>query len=457
MIRPGARIVGTSTAFLILAAVEAGCESAQNFYNRVVNGDQQQVTPEQFVVRPGGPAAVDSGRPLSPISPVPVVAQPGPTPLHEPTQIDQAIASVVESNGATTQPSEPTTLPAEMEPTVSSGEYLPLGGVVAEVNGTPIYVNKVLQLVWPALRNDARSMDAEHFALAARDEIGRQIESLQAAELVYAAADRNLDDGDKKLVTDLTTQYRQQLITEAGGSVEVARRKAAANGDDFDQLVNEQQRHYMIELYQQRRFSPLVEPTAQDMRVYYQQNLDKQFTEHSEAVFDLIKIDPANLHSDTALQDRQLAFEQAKQARDRAAAGANFATLFQEYNDDPGLAALTNGTGNMGVMQRGSFTIPEVEDAVWKLQPQQVSDVIDVDGVLYVAKMESRKEGVVHPFEDEDVQNLIVSTIRRQRFALFYDEEKQRLMSLAVTSTNDQMLETAVDMAMQSYHAWTGR
>jgi parvulin-like peptidyl-prolyl isomerase len=194
------------------------------------------------------------------------------------------------------------------------------------------------------------------------------------------------------------------------------------------------------------------------MRVYYQQHVGKPpFSEPSEVVFDVIKIDPANLHSQTAEEDRQLAFEQAKQAHDRAASGTSFATLFQEYNNDPGLSALTSGTGNMGTMERGTFNVKEVDDAVWKLQPGQVTDVIQADGVLYVARMESRKEGVVRPFEDEDVQKLISMSIRRERSAPLYAEEENKLLSEAVVETKPEMVDTAAEMAMQSYRIWNGK
>jgi len=213
----------------------------------------------------------------------------------------------------------------------------------------------------------------------------------------------------------------------------------------------------MIELYQQRKFATMVEPSADDLRTFYRQNVDKLFTDHAAAVFDLIKIDPANLGGDSALANRTLAFQKAKEAHDRAAAGANFSTLFTEYNNDPGLNALTNGTGSMGTIQRGSFSIKEIEDAVWNLQPGQVTDVLEVDGVLYIAKLDSRKEGRVRPFEDEDVQNQISATIRQQRSAQYYDQDRERLLSEAIRSVNPQMFQTALDMAMGSYRVWTSK
>ena len=204
----------------------------------------------------------------------------------------------------------------------------------------------------------------------------------------------------------LTTAYRRKLLTEAGGSEQAARRKAAANGDDFDEQIRNQYRLYMIQLYYQKKFGPRLQVGASDMRRYYQQHVDKDFTQHSEATFDLLKIDPAQYGGGSAADDRRLAFDKAKEAHDRAVNGASFETLFKEYNNDPGLAGVTGGTGRWPEpLQKGASTSPEVEDAVWGLQPGQVSDVDQRPRRAVHRQMESRKNGSVQPFEDEDVQD----------------------------------------------------
>jgi parvulin-like peptidyl-prolyl isomerase len=437
-----------------LLSMAAGCSTVNDFTNRLFHSDQpQQVTPDEFMQRQ---SKSDTSETLNGDKAMPVAPAAAATTANPPTRVDPGIERVVERSETrpATEPSAeaPATLP--VEPTVASGQFLSLGGVVAEVNGTPIYINSVLRLVWPTLRNDAKTMDADHFQQAAADEISRQISALEENELLYAAAVRSLDDSDRRLVDDLTTAYRQRLVTQAGGSLEVARRNAAASGDDFEELIRNQHRSYMISLYQQRKFVPLIEPSAEDLRLYYRQNVEKLFTDHAEATFDLIKIDPAALGGDTPLANRKLAFEKAKQVHDRAAAGESFATLFAEFNNDPGLAALTNGTGSVGKIQRGSFGLKEIEDAVWKLQPGEVTDVMEIDGVLYVARLESRSEGRVRRFEDEAVQRQISATVRNQRMSQRLDEERLNLLRQSIREINPQMFQTAVDMAMQSYQTW---
>jgi parvulin-like peptidyl-prolyl isomerase len=482
---------------LAAAALCGGCATTTSFYNRLVGNTQpQQVSPDQFVQPqqppPTGPVAVDQPGGLNADNPrLSATYRPTLPPLPAPTAnakppLDPTLTNAEPplAVAATTQPGEiepatqpaaaattlPTTslaqapqgqAPATSEPNaypgLSSGQYMPLGGVVEEVNGTPIYLNKLLQLIWPSLKNDAAQMDADHFALAAHDLVERQRGALERDEVFFAAAQRTLDDSDKKLVTALTGAYRQKQITDAGGSVEVARRTAAANGDNFDEKVQDQYRQYMIDLYNQRKFSPQLQPSAAELRRYYDEHRDADFiTDRPQADFDLLGINPAALGGQTEEENRKLAFDKAKQAHDRAAAGESFTTLFNEFNNDPGLVGLTNGTGDVGSIQRGSFNIKEIEDAVWNLQPGAVTDVLELNGELYLAKMVSRKEGSVKPFDDEDVQTKITELIKAERFNQLEAQELDRLSHEAVIEKDhtDEMEQTAVDMALQNYYQW---
>src|SRR5688572_11695597 len=82
---------------------------------------------------------------------------------------------------ATTGPSaSPATLAANgaaaaTRPVIALGEFVIIGGVVAEVNGNPIYANKVLHLVEPVLAARARELDARRFKELAQQEIKQQM------------------------------------------------------------------------------------------------------------------------------------------------------------------------------------------------------------------------------------------------------------------------------------------
>jgi len=156
----------------------------------------------------------------------------------------------------------------------SSGQYMTLGGVVAEVNGTPIYANKVLSVLDPILREKARKLDADSFRRQAKQDIDRRIQELVRLELFYAAAQRSLGPDDKKLADLMTVQWRMQQITKAGGSVELARRRARDEfGMDFDEMAQEQSHNELIRIYDQKKIIPKIQVSASDIREYYDKHL----------------------------------------------------------------------------------------------------------------------------------------------------------------------------------------
>ena len=58
----------------------------------------------------------------------------------------------------------------------------------------------------------------------------------------------------------------------------MARRKAEADGDDFDELVLAEYRTQMHNVFYRRKVVPRIQITADDMRSYYNANLQREFT-----------------------------------------------------------------------------------------------------------------------------------------------------------------------------------
>ena len=163
-------------------------------------------------------------------------------------------------------PAAPTTTGATL------GQYQTLGGIVAEVNGYPISANKVVRQLRPELSARATEMDEQQFRNFVIQEVSRKIMSLERDELVYGAADRILGDDERKLATYLTMQWRTRQISEAGGSVELARLRASQDGNDFDELVADQYRRQMTEVFYRRKVVPRIQISADDLRDYYNAN-----------------------------------------------------------------------------------------------------------------------------------------------------------------------------------------
>ncbi len=404
---------------LAAAAAMAGCGS-----------DNRRTLSGQAFYAPGDTrAAATSTRPTAPLTPRPDA--PAPLPPTPPA------ATLPAATGATTRAS---TVP------LAGGQYQVVGGVVAEVNGSPIYAGRVLAALQSELAAKARDMDQSQFRAYATSEIAKQINGLIRNELVFAAADRLLELADKNIADSLTMQFRNRLITEAGGSVELARQNAAEEGYDFDELVREQYRRYMTEVYYKRKVVPRIQISANDLRTYYQRHLDDQFTDHDQAHFQLIKIDPDQTGGMDAARIK------AQTLRARALAGEDFSAVAASYNDN---SLWKRNQGDMGWIERGAFKLEKVEKTLWQMKPGEVSAPIEESGAVYLAKLLERKTGKILPFDDPAVQEKIHKTLWSQQFRELTDQVESQLRAAAMVRQSDQMLATAIDMAMQLYPRWS--
>ena len=418
--------------------------------------------PLRLLLRPSAPLSAEQfysnnqGIASSPLSPA---DQPGEIPSPD-TQAQPPLPPLVpggfnESAGA---PSEPATLrertqgglvvrsstraatAPSTEPAFPTEQYLTLGTVVAIVGDTPIYANDVISRDAPILRELAHEYDPDRFEIAAQERIDETTRELEYDQLEYQAALKSLDSSDKDAADHFTDMWRQRMITEAGGSLEVARRRAEAEGKDFNQEVQDQHRAYLIQIYQARNVYPQIQVTASDKRRYYQVHLATEFSKPDRTTVWIIHTDPDDLGHDLALSKIQ-------EFRKRALAGEDFANMAKSQDS----SIFTEPKD----IERGSFALTNVEAAIWKLFPGQISDIITDRGGFYLVKMVSLDKGGVRPFEDEAVQDDITRTLRTQQLQKLNQEMLNRLLENAVVRTDPSMIDAAVEMVMQNYTVWS--
>jgi parvulin-like peptidyl-prolyl isomerase len=352
-----------------------------------------------------------------------------------------AVATLVILPSPATQP---TTAPSALR----SGEYNTLGGVVADVNGTPIYADTLLHLQEKMLSTKAAQMSAEEFRDFAASNLSQALGELIRSEEEYATAVLHLSEDDKKLVEAILMRLRTQKIIEAGGSLELAKRKAIADGTNFDDMMHQEMRRITWELYQERMVMPRVQVTAGDMRKYYKANLDRLYTERDQAEYRIIKIDPARIGGNDASAS---AMKRINSIRQRAVSGEDFATLASTENQDDYLKKNAGDPG--GWMQRDVYRVDAVDHAVWKLQPGQISQVISAEDAFYIVKVEAMKAGRIRPFDDPSVQQEIQTVLTTQQFNLL----KQQMINDdgPLYRVDEAGMEAAIDMAMQEYPRWS--
>ncbi len=342
----------------------------------------------------------------------------------------------------------PATVPATQS--ASSGQFMTLGTVVAEANGHPIYADKILTQLEPALSGKARQLDARAFRQFATTLIHDKVLEELNGELEFAAASRSLTEDDKKLAEALTMQWRQKKITEAGGALAVAKDKMKKDGMDFDEALDRQYRLYTILLDQERRIKPRVQVGAADIRRYYETHMDQEFSRPSSIKVRVIKID-----WESTTDGKQGAATRIGELLQRALHGEDFGELAGSMNDDKFLKDQKGLIGDHGWTQKGAYGNKEVEKAIWELQKGQITEVpIEYRGAYYIAKVEDRKDGEVTAFESEKTQESIRNVLVASQMSKLRQEELSRLRNSAFMRFDEGMVTPAIEMAMQKYVMW---
>jgi len=151
--------------------------------------------------------------------------------------------------------------------------------------------------------------------------------------------------------------------------------------------------------------------------------------------------------------------EKAKDILQRLARGDDFAELASTMNDDPFLAKNKGDVtgGAKGWIDRGAYSNQRVEEAVWALQPGEVSDAIETRDAFYIAKLDQKKAGRTRSFDEEAVQAKIQENLRAEQLATLQKDGQQRLMKNAVITPEQPNIGPVIEMAMQRYHEWSGK
>jgi len=133
---------------------------------------------------------------------------------------------------------------------------------------------------------------------------------------------------------------------------------------------------------------------------------------------------------------RDSVMQLARELRDRARGGADFAALAREYSADPGSA---QQGGDLGFFPRGQM-VPPFEEAAFSLQPGQISDLVETPFGVHIIKVEERRAA-----DFAQIRNQLAQQVRGQRLA----EAESTFVAGLTGPLAVQITEGALDVARE--------
>jgi peptidyl-prolyl cis-trans isomerase D len=164
---------------------------------------------------------------------------------------------------------------------------------------------------------------------------------------------------------------------------------------------------------------PQVTVTDREIELYYQDHRD-EFRQEEQACAShiLVKVrkgDSGEGHSEE--EARKIAQDLLEKVR----AGGDFAALAKKYSEDQGSAQ--NG-GDLGCFPPGRM-VPEFDDAVFAMQPGQVSDLVKTQFGFHIIRLNSHREETVLPLAQ--VKDRIRASVTDQKVRELAERKSQAL------------------------------
>lgn len=274
---------------------------------------------------------------------------------------------------------------AEQSPEVEI-DFENIPDVIAEVGGDPVGSDMYVRM----LKGFANTMERSGSPLRQNvyDKVrGDILNNIVNAEVLTRQADKENITADAAAVEERLTQVKSNFPDEAAFA-----KSLETQGLTEDIIRKEIERTIRVQALVEKNVISKIEVTDQEARDYYDLNqLEFEEGEKIRAAHILVKA-PANASKEEALAAKARIEGLLKKIRE----GADFAEIASTENDDK--AAAANG-GEIGLVSRNELA-PEFADEAFKLNPGEISGVVESRFGYHIVKVFEKVPPRVVPYEE---------------------------------------------------------
>lgn len=278
-----------------------------------------------------------------------------------------------------------------------------INAVIAQVNNEVITLEDILRPMRPQMAEWRKEMPAEQFAQRLRNEISARLQNEISRILLFQNAEEVLTERDKEEIQKGLDKELKKMIEEAGSEEALARQLKGRGLTLEEHKVRLRQERFTQRLFR-RKINPRIYVTRQDLLDYYAKLKAKQFTRTTKVKLRLIVLKKGEFANEEAARGLADAVEE------RAKGGEDFEKLARRFSH----GMMAEAGGLWGFVQKGSFKVKAVDEALFKLPRGGVSDLIETDDAFYIVQAADRREARIVPFTE--VQKELKRALRKQRF-----------------------------------------
>jgi peptidyl-prolyl cis-trans isomerase SurA len=293
------------------------------------------------------------------------------------------------------------------------------GDAWARVDGHPIYRSEVEKIYRSRIGSTGEANDKEEslsYKLNVLNElINNQILMAHAAQSGITVPESEVDTKMAQLKSPYSRQQFEQKLKDRGITEDDLREEVRTTLT-LNKLIN-------------RDINSKVSVSEADISAYYQRNKASFDVPETEYHLAQIEVTPGaskdvhNLKNDDA-KTPQMAQRKIQALYAQLRAGQDFATVAQDYSEDPTTAS---SGGDMGFVPESSLaSSPDLNRVVKGLKVGQISGIITARNGYHIIKLLGIESAGQHPVADPKVQSRIRDTLMN---------EKEQLLKAAYIET----------------------
>ena len=210
---------------------------------------------------------------------------------------------------------------------------------------------------------------------------------------------------------DYKLQLDKSMVLDQMISEKLLIQEAKNMGLEEDEKVIEQIRkiteQILVQILIEREILDKVKVNDEEVLEYYEQNKDS-FTEKEQ------------VHLYNILLETE---EEAQDILEQLKAGGDFSEIAKEKSTGPSAAQ----GGDLGYLTKGTI-IPEIEEVVFALELEELSEVIKTDFGFHILKITEKKPETVKALEEvkEDIVQTLLPTKQKEAFDNLLEELKSK-------------------------------
>lgn len=197
----------------------------------------------------------------------------------------------------------------------------------------------------------------------------------------FIASDADVDKQFGKMKGGFDTEQAFLFKIKEGGFTETSYREEIRQQRSVQRMVSE-------------GIAPTIKISDEEISDFYKANIDRMvIPEQVRARHILVKLELDDDDARKAAREKIVTVQKALQK------GENFALLAMEHSEGP---SATKG-GDLGIFGHGQM-VPPFEEAVFALQPGEISDIVETRFGFHIIKLEERQEGRTVPLAETSDQ-----------------------------------------------------